>query len=138
PAGQPRQNWLRGVLADWDRVQILICFVLIAFAAVSPLFIKSPYFLGIVILATLYAFVGISWNIIAGFAGQILIAHISFLAVGAYTTIALLNNFGISPWLGIPLSAITAGLLGLAIALITLRYGLKADYFALFTIALMV
>lgn len=138
PAKQPRQSWLRGILTDWDRTQMLICFVLIALGAISPLFIKSPYFLGIVILATLYAFVGISWNIVAGFAGQILIAHISFLAVGAYTTIALFNNYGISPWLGIPISAITAGLLGLGIALITLRYGLKADYFALFTIALMV
>jgi branched-chain amino acid transport system permease protein len=98
----------------------------------------SPYVLGILILTTLYAFVGITWNIVAGFAGQLLIAHVIFLGVGAYTTIVLNNRFGITPWIGIPAAGIVAGLLGVVVAFITLRYGLKADYFALFTIALMV
>jgi branched-chain amino acid transport system permease protein len=130
--------WIQGIWADWDRTQMAICFVLLGLAALSPLVIRSPYYLGIVILAVLYAFIGMSWNIIAGFAGQLLIAHISFLAFGAYTTIVLLNKFGVSPWIGLPLGAVSAALLGLFIAFLTLRYGLKADYFALFTIALMV
>jgi branched-chain amino acid transport system permease protein len=90
-----------------------------------------------VILTVLYAYIGVSWNIVAGFAGQLLIAHIIFVAVGAYTTIVLFNTYGVSPWLGIPISGVVTALLGLGIAAITLRYGLKADYFALFTIALM-
>jgi branched-chain amino acid transport system permease protein len=135
---QPRSNWLRYILLDWDRTQMALCLVMIALGALAPLFIHNAYYQGIVILAILYAFMGISWNIVAGFAGQLLIAHISFMAVGAYTTITLLNNNNVTPWIGIPLAGVTAGLLGLVIALITLRYGLKADYFALFTIALMV
>jgi branched-chain amino acid transport system permease protein len=94
--------------------------------------------MGIVILTTLYIFSGISWNIVAGFSGQLLIAHIIFLATGAYATIVLYNTFGVSPWIGIPISGVVAAILGLGVAFVTLRYGLKMDYFALFTIALMV
>ena len=134
----PIRNWFRGVLLDWDRTQMLICFALVGLLAISPLFISSTYYLGIIILATIYAFIGISWNIVAGFTGQLLIAHIIFLAIGAYTTIVLFNYYLISPWVGIFIAGLVAGLCGVVVAFITLRYGLKVDYFALFTIALMV
>ncbi|MFN2176261.1 MAG: branched-chain amino acid ABC transporter permease [Anaerolineales bacterium] len=132
------RNWLREIFFDWDRTQMLICFVLVGLLALAPLFIDSTYYLGIIILTSIYAFIGISWNIVAGFNGQLLIAHIIFLAIGAYTTIVLFNYFLISPWVGILIAGAVAGLCGVIVAFITLRYGLKVDYFALFTIALMV
>ena len=133
-----RSNWLRSILLDWDKTQLALSFLIILLIGLSPLFIDSPYLLGIVILTVLYAYVGLAWNIVGGFAGQLLIGHISFFAFGAYTTIALLNHYQISPWIGIPAAMIPAALLGAFIALTTLRYGLKLDYFALFTLALMV
>lgn len=138
PSQEPRRGWLRDILLDWDKTQLLVSFFVLGLLAITPLFVKSPYQLGIVILTTLYIFTGISWNIVAGFAGRLLIAHIIFLAVGSYTTIVLYNRFGVSPWIGMWIGGAVAALLGLAIASITLRYGLKMDYFALFTIALMV
>jgi len=134
----PARNWVREILVDWDKTQLALSLVIVGLLALSPLIIRSPYYLGIVILTVLYAYIGISWNIVAGFAGQLLIAHIIFVAIGAYTTVVLVNRFGISPWIGIPVAGLVAAMLGLIIAFITLRYGLKADYFALFTIALMV
>lgn len=133
-----RRGWLQELLLDWDKVQLLTSFVVLGLLALAPLVIRSPYYMGIVILTTLYIFIGISWNIVAGFAGRLLMAHIIFLAVGAYTTIVLFNTYGVSPWLGIWAGGAVAAVLGLLVAAITLRYGLKADYFALFTIALMV
>jgi branched-chain amino acid transport system permease protein len=138
PSNRRSMNWLRSLLADWDRTQLAVSFLIIGLLALSPLVMDSPYYMGIIILTALYAFTGISWNIVAGFAGQLLIAHIIFLAAGAYTTIVLLNIFFVSPWAGILIGGLVAATLGLVVALITLRYGLKADYFALFTIALMV
>ncbi len=132
------RSWLQNILADWDKTQLLVSFVILGLIALAPLFIKSPYYMGIVILTTLYIFTGISWNIVAGFSGQLLIAHISFLAFGAYTTIVLYNTYGVTPWIGILAGGVVAALLGRVVAFITLRYGLKMDYFALFTIALMV
>ena len=137
-SNNPIRTWLRDIFLDWDRTQMVICFLLVALLALAPLFIDSPYYLGIIILTTIYAFIGISWNIVAGFTGQLLIAHIIFLAIGAYTTVVLFNNFLISPWVGILIAGLVAGLCGIVVAFITLRYGLKMDYFALFTIALMV
>ena len=136
-SSRPSRSWLRQLFLDWDKTQLAISLAAVAVLAVLPLFVQSPYYLGIIILTVLYAYIGLSWNIVAGFAGQLLIAHIIFVAVGAYTTIVLYNTFGVSPWLGIPAAGLVAALLGLAVAAITLRYGLKADYFALFTIALM-
>ncbi len=130
--------WVRSILLDWGKIQMAASFILILLIGLTPLVISSPYYMGIIILTIVYAIVGISWNIIAGFTGQSLIAHLIFFAFGAYTTIMLLNHLGISPWIGLIASAFTAALLGLFVSLITLRYGLKADYFALFTIALMV
>ncbi len=135
---KPVRAWLGYLFQDWDRTQLTLSFAILALIALAPLVTASPYYLGILILATLYAFIGISWNIVAGYAGQLLIAHIIFLAVGAYTTLVMLNRFSISPWVGIPVAGLVAALLGVFVAFVTLRYGLKADYFALFTIALMV
>lgn len=134
----PSTNMFQKILYDWDQTQLLICFVILGLIALSPLVVKSPYYMGIIILTTLYAFIGVSWNIVAGFAGQLLIAHIIFLAIGAYTTMVLYLKFGITPWLGIPLAGVASAILGLGVAFLTLRYGLKMDYFALFSIALMV
>lgn len=130
--------WLRDILLDWDRTQLLVSLIILGLIALTPLVVDSPYYMGIIVLTTLYIFTGISWNIVAGFSGQLLIAHISFLAFGAYTTIVLYNTYGVTPWIGIFVGGVVAALLGLVVAFITLRYGLKMDYFALFTIALMV
>lgn len=142
PVAKNRRNfmpgWLKNILLDWDRTQLLVSFVILGLIALSPLVVDSPYYMGIIILTTLYIFIGISWNIVAGFTGQLLIAHIIFLAFGAYTTIVLANTYGISPWIGIPIGGVVAALTGIIMAFITLRYGLKLDYFALFTIALLV
>jgi branched-chain amino acid transport system permease protein len=131
-------TWFKKIILDWDSFQMTINIGLLGLIALAPLFIDSSYYLGIIIVTLIYAFVGISWNIIAGFTGQLLIAHISFIAIGAYTTIVLLNKYLISPWVGIWVGGLLAAVLGIIVALITLRYGLKLDYFALFTIALMV
>ncbi len=129
---------VRRLFGSWDQTQLTFSFGLVLLMAISPLIIRSPYYIGVIILASLYAFIGISWNIVAGFTGQLLIAHIIFLGLGGYTTIVLLNNFGISPWFGILMGGVIAAIAGGIVALITLRYGLKLDYFALFTIALLV
>lgn len=131
-------QFLNNVLMSWEKTQLIISFMIILLVLFLSLVFNSPYALGILILATLYAYVGISWNIVAGFAGQLLIAHITFLALGAYTTATLLNRFDISPWIGLPVGGLISAITGFVVALITLRYGLKLDYFALFTIALMV
>jgi branched-chain amino acid transport system permease protein len=132
----PFRRWVESILMDWDKTQLALSIIILAVLATTPLYIRSPYYMGIVILTVIYALVGVSWNIVAGFAGQLVIAHVLFVAFGAYTTVALYDNYGLSPWVGIVVSGLVAAGVGAIVAFITLRYGLKMDYFALFTIAL--
>jgi branched-chain amino acid transport system permease protein len=131
-------NWLAELLMDWTKTQFMFSLLILLAAAVLPIFIRSPYYLGIVVLTLIYALVGISWNIVAGIAGQFLIGHIFFFGIGAFTTMSLFNAFNISPWLGIPAGALISIVVGIGITYLASRYGLKLDYFALFTIALVV
>src|ERR1051325_8932220 len=96
-----------------------LSFALVLLMAMAPAFTSLPYYLGILILAAIYAYIGISWNIVSGLTGQLLIAHIIFIALGGYTTIVLLNTYSITPWIGLLVGGVVAALAGVVIAFIT-------------------
>ena len=43
---------------------------------------------------------GLAWNIISGYAGQISFGHQAFFGIGAYVTVLLAAKLGLTPWLG--------------------------------------
>ncbi len=63
-----------------------------------------------------------SWNLMAGYAGQMSFAHMSFAVIGGYVTAYVAGRFAISPILVMPLAGLFAGLLGLLIGAITLSF----------------
>lgn len=132
------KRFMTEIMRDWDKAQLFLALLIMAVIALLPIFIKSPYYLGIIAMTVLYAYVGMAWNFVGGYAGQMLIGHITFFGIGAYTTIMLLVLLGISPWIGMLAAAVSAIALALFFAFLTLRYGLKLDYFALFSLAVMV
>jgi branched-chain amino acid transport system permease protein len=71
---------------------------------------------------------------VTGVAGQVSLAQGAFCAIGGYGCAVLASQFDISPWVGIPLSAAIAGVLGYILGLATLRLG--GHYLALVTLAL--
>jgi branched-chain amino acid transport system permease protein len=71
---------------------------------------------------------------VTGIAGQVSLAQAAFCAIGGYGCAVLASQFDISPWVGIPLSATVAGVLGYILGLATLRLG--GHYLALVTLAL--
>lgn len=89
------------------------------------------YFLHILIISGIYIILTLSLNLLVGFTGLPALGHIAFACVGAYTSSLLALNYGISPWIGLPLGALLAALLGLIIAFPAMR--LKGDYLALAT-----
>jgi ABC-type branched-subunit amino acid transport system ATPase component/ABC-type branched-subunit amino acid transport system permease subunit len=87
-------------------------------------------------LAALVAFwagIGMSWNLIGGYAGQLSLGHAAFVGLGGYVALALQQSFGIAPWFGLPVSTAVAALAALAVGVPTLR--LSGIYFALATLA---
>lgn len=71
--------------------------------------------------------------VVTGVAGQVSLAQAAFSAIGAYSWVLLANRFGVSPWIGIPLSTCVTGVLGYVLGQVTLR--LAGHYLALVTLA---
>lgn len=92
------------------------------------------YLFHILIISGIYIILTLSLNLIVGFTGLPSMGHAAFSCIGAYTSALLALNFGLSPWLGLLIGAIFAGLLGLVIGYPSIR--LKGDYLALATFGL--
>lgn len=114
------------------RPQWIVAIVALLASMLAPLFLQT-YWLHVVIIAYFYALLAASWALLAGYAGQFSFGHMAFMAVGGYTTGLLGKYLNTPPLLGIALGTIVAGMTGLAIGGLVLRF--KASYLALFTIA---
>jgi branched-chain amino acid transport system permease protein len=99
-----------------------------------PKFVSS-YGLGVFVLIFFYAYLGQSWNILTGYTGMISLGHSLFVGIGAYTTYLLTLTLGLSPWIGMWVGGLAAGLIGLVIGFFGFRFGVKGVYFVLLTIA---
>ena len=114
-----------------------LALIPLAVLAILPAFApqSAVYLLGLTFIFVVYV---ISWDLIAGYAGQINLGHTVFIGIGAYTT-ALLQNperLGIilpqlPIWITIVFGGLMAVAFGFAIGAICLR--LKGYYLALVT-----
>lgn len=108
---------------------------LLALAVLFPFVFSSSFMVNFGVLALFYAFIGQSWNIAGGFAGQLSFGHVVFFGAGAYASTILQLRFGMNPWLGLPASAMAGAIVGGIIGFLSFRAGLKGSYFALITLA---
>ncbi len=108
--------------------------ILPAVLALLPMAVKSEYFLHLMILFLLWVVIGSSWNILAGYTGQVSFGHAAFFGVGAYTAGLLFQHLQVSPWWGMALGGIVAMLIGLPFGAIC--FPLRGAYFALASLAL--
>ena len=95
--------------------------------------ISDLYLSRLAALVAFWAAVGISWNLIGGYAGQLSLGHAAFVGLGGYVTLVLEQNFGVSPWLGLLASTFAAALAALVVGAPTLK--LSGVYFSLATLA---
>jgi branched-chain amino acid transport system permease protein len=101
---------------------------------VLPLVGLSSYLMHMIILVIVYSIIGMAWNLLGGYCGQVSFGHAAYFGVGAYTSGLLYSKFGLSAWWGLPLSIFVVTLLSLVIGFICLR--LRGPYFALGTLAM--
>ena len=111
---------------------LAIAAVILAGLAVS-LIVQDRYYHRVVALVFLWAAMGLAWNIISGYAGQISFGHQVFFGIGAYTTVLLVVKTGLSPWLGMVAGVVIALLAAALIGIPTFR--LAGIYFGLATLA---
>ncbi len=111
-----------------------ILWGLLAVAAlVFPLVIQSPYYQHLVIISLMWVIIGSSWNLLAGYTGQVSFGHAIFFGVGAYTAGLFPIHLGLSAWWGMLFGGFVAMLVGLFVGWVCFR--LRGPYFALATLA---
>jgi branched-chain amino acid transport system permease protein len=99
-----------------------------------PLFLGT-FQLGIAVQILLFALLAVAWNLMGGFTGLFSFGHAAFFGLGAYSTAVLVADYGISPWVGMPVGAALAAAFGLLVGFLSFRYRLEGVYFALATFA---
>ena len=120
--------WSRRLATDFRAA-----LVVVALLACAPVFVTSPYSLGILIVSIYFALLALGWNLLAGFTGQFSLAPAAFAMLGAYAT-ALLDYHWKAPLaIGIPAAIVATALLGWLLGRVVLR--LKGPYLSLTTLS---
>lgn len=102
------------IIGLFGGLPILLCLL--------PLFLDD-YGLHVMINAFFYVMMATTWNLLAGYTGQVSFAHAAFAGIGAYTSGILCAKAGINPWFGVGIGVLVAGLLGFFMGIICLRMG---------------
>jgi len=94
------------------------------------------YILHLGILICIYTILAQSLSLVAGYSGQMSLAHAGFYGIGAYTTALLSVNFGLPVLLTIPIALLLSGI----IAYIVSKVAVKTidDYYIIITLGIQV
>ena len=99
-------------------------------------FLDTPqYPLHLLIMILIWSLVYTAWSLMGRF-GLVSLGHGAFMSIGAYVTALLWNYGGVSPWIGIPASMLTAAALAFLVAYPCFQFRIVGHYFALVTLAL--
>ena len=101
-----------------------------------PIFIKERLVLNILIICYYYAYLALCWNLVGGYAGVLSLGHGIFYGIGAYSSAALFNYWGISPWLGMIAGGVLAAAGAFLIGNSAFSFGLKGFFFIVVTLSL--
>ena len=74
----------------------------------------ARFAIDILVRVVLFAFIGVAWNLMGGYAKQLSLGHAAYFGLGAYTSTILLIKFGVSPWIGMIAGGVVATLASLA------------------------
>lgn len=111
-----------------------VFFVILALISLLfPFIVPSDYYQHLVIIALMWVVIGSSWNLLAGYTGQVSFGHAMFFGTGAYTAGILVMKLGISAWWGMLSGGIVSMLIALFVGWVCFR--LRGPYFALATLA---
>ena len=132
PGGVFSTNYGSEMAIVRTRMQWVLFAVGIALLFSIPLFASSYWLtwltkVGITIVAVL------GLHILTGLCGQVSMGQAAFMGVGAYAVAILTTKVGLNGWLCLPISALSAGLVGLVFGLPCFR--LKGFYLVISTMA---
>ncbi|HEX4845532.1 MAG TPA: branched-chain amino acid ABC transporter ATP-binding protein/permease [Geothrix sp.] len=107
--------------------------IVFAFLATIPLLVVNPYALGLLTLLAIYGILLIGLDVTVGYLGQVNLAQVAFLGLGAYAAGLAVTTFGLGMIPALAAAMAVGLLLGALIALPALR--LEGPQFALATLS---
>jgi branched-chain amino acid transport system permease protein len=107
---------------------ILLLFI----STLFPLVTQNDYYLQVMILSYIWMIAVYGLNIIAGYTGQLSLAHAGFFAIGAYSVGLLTVKAGLNFWLALLAGCVITSFIGLLVGLVALRT--KEHFFAIYTL----
>jgi len=117
----------------FETLFVRICLaVFLVFLLIFPI-LANNYFIYVSNMIFIFIVGAIGLNILVGFTGQISIGHAAFVAVGAYTSGILASKTGVPFWIALPLSGVSAAIIGMFFGIPSLR--VKGLYLAIATLA---
>jgi branched-chain amino acid transport system permease protein len=112
----------------------MVLFVgLVLIGASVPLLVKGSYWLHVFIMAYFYGLLAATWSFLDGYAGQFSFGNIALVVIAGYTSGMSAKYTGLPLLWGVLAGILAAGVIGLLVGLLCLRF--KGAYLALFTIA---
>ena len=114
-------------------IRTILAIILIAIVAIIPMFVKTPYILGIFVTTFYMACCTMAWSVLGGLTGQISLGHAGFMGLGSYIAALMITKAGITPWLSMILAFLVVGVI--AAILLSPCFILSGTYFTLVTIA---
>ncbi len=112
--------------------KILLWAASLAVLIAIPFVVEDRYYMHIMVMAGIFTILTMSWNLLAGYTGQLNLGHAAFYGIGAYTSALVSMHFGVSPWLGLLAGGLVAAVFGLMLGFPALR--LSGPYLAITTI----
>lgn len=98
-----------------------------------PVWFPGTYLMHLWVTFYLFGALATAWDLIGGYAGQLSLGHAAFFAIGAYTSVLLLQHAGLTPLIG---GLVGAGLaVAIALGLGYIVFRLRGLFFAMATIA---
>src|SRR2546428_1471813 len=114
------------------RAQLLIAILFLVLGLAAPLIVRSDYLFHVLFRVFLFAALGLAWNLVGGYAGQLSLGHAAYFGAGAYG-LAVFSKAAIHPWLALLLGVLLAVLFAALIGAASFR--VCRPYFTLATIA---
>lgn len=100
----------------------------------APVFFNKEFTVATLCLSVIWSIMGLGWNVLGGYAGQVSNGHAMFFAIGAYVGALSLKWYHISPWISMWIGVAICMLLAFLIGYPLLR--LRGHYFAISTMAI--
>jgi branched-chain amino acid transport system permease protein len=111
----------------------LIAIIFFIFLFIFPLITQHPYYVRMLTYTSIFAIFAVSWDLLAGYTGQMNFGHALFFGVAAYTSALLYQHLGWLPSRTIPIGILAAVAAGVITCFPALK--LRGSYLALLTLA---